>query len=217
MKNRCSTFSVSKPYSTLAMLFFFLLPFVTVQAQSDFVDAVEKERNENLKKLLDLRFRGGSGEFERQLLASVQYTDYARRQCLVGVVILSFSISCDNTMSDFRMRNPLHHGLNEQLTAFFRSTEGHWNRCTDERYTRFEIPVAFTIEGVKTNGRGFYTIEEESSGYRCRDDQYYIERLERFRERGRTKRAIGMVDVLIRRNPFNTEYVEIKRALLSGE
>lgn len=216
MKKIPTSCSFSKTFGQI-MLLLFLQSVISIQAQSTFVDAVEKERHENLKKLLDLRFRGGSGEFERQLLASVEYTDYAKRQCLVGVVILSFSVSCDNTLSDFRMRNPLHHGLNEQLTAFFRSTEDHWNRCTDERYTRFEIPVAFTIEGVKTGGRGFFTIEEESVGYRCRDDAYYIERLERFRERGRTKRAIGMVDVLIRRNPYNTEYVEIKRALLSGE
>ncbi len=39
--------------------------------------------------------------------------------------------------------------------------------------------------------------------------------MNRFRERGRTKKALEMIDVLIHRDPLNSKYTEVKRALLS--
>ncbi len=55
--------------------------------------------------MLDLRFRGGAGEFERQLNAAVDYPDSKRRECIVGVVILSFNVSCSNELAD-QIRSP---------------------------------------------------------------------------------------------------------------
>jgi hypothetical protein len=203
----------------MPIILFILLLFTwqAIAQASQPADSLQKIRDQHTRHMLDLRFRGGAGEFERQLLAAVDYTDRARRDCVLGVVILSFTVSCDNELGDFRMRNPLGYGINEQLSEFFNKTANNWNKCDDDRYTRFEIPVAFTLEGSQTGGRGFITVEGLNPGYRCRADQYFIDRLQRYRERGRVKKAIEMVDVLIRRDPLNTAYTEIKLELLSGD
>lgn len=203
-----------KGFLIVIMLFITCLP-AGLNAQNQLLDSLSGVRDRNLKHLLDFRFRGGSGEFERQLLANVEYTDRARRECVVGVVILSFSVTCDNELSDFRMRNPLGYGMNEVLRSFFEGTENHWNTCNDERYTRFEIPVLFTLEGTVTDAKGFFTVEGKNPGYRCRPDSYYMDRYERFMERGRTRKAIEMIDILIKRDPMNSTYTDLKRNLLS--
>jgi hypothetical protein len=192
-----------------------IAPLAAFSQSLQLTDSLSVIRNQNIKYMLDLRFRGGAGEFERQLIAAVDYPDMARRECVVGVVILSFNVSCSNELGDFRMRNPLGHGFNEKLNAFFVSTEGHWNACSDDRYTRFEIPVAFTLSGTETNARGFITVEGENPGYKCRSDQHYLDRYERYMEKGRKRKALEMIDVLVRRDPLNNTYTKLKREILN--
>jgi hypothetical protein len=193
-----------------------MAPALMFSQSGQLTDSLRLIRNENIKYLLDLRFRGGAGEFERQLVAAVDYPDMARRECVVGVVILSFTVSCDNELGDFRMRNPLGFGFNEKLNAFFTSTEYNWNACSDDRYTRFEIPVAFTLSGTETNAKGFITVEGENPGYKCRSDQHYLDRYERYMEKGRKRKALEMIDILVRRDPLNNTYTKWKRELLSN-
>lgn len=164
--------------------------------------------------MLDYRFKGGSGAFERLLLLHVGYTPEALANCVVGTVILSFTVDCDNKMGEMRMRNPLYFGLNEKLQAFYKATEGQWNSCNDSRYNRFEIPILFTIVNTETNATGFVVVEGESKGLRCKSDAYYFKLFEKYREKGKTKRAIETLDLLIHRDPYQMQYYDLKKALL---
>lgn len=174
------------------------------------------ERNKTIRQLLDYRFRGGSGEFERLLLQKVSYSQEALTHCVMGTVILSFTVDCDNKMSEMRMRNPMYYGLNEQLQAFYKSTEGNWNSCNDNRYTRFEIPILFSIENVETRASGLMVVEGKSQGLPCRDDAYYLEQYKKYQSKGKTKKALQTLDILIHRDPYNQEYYDMKKSLLGA-
>jgi hypothetical protein len=190
-----------------------LFPFASGAQDTTLNDNLAISRNRGVKQLLDLRFRGGSGEFERMLISKVAYTPEARKNCLNNVVILSFSVDCNNNLSELKLRNAPYFGINEQLTVFYESIVDQWNTCVDERYTRFEIPVQFLIEGTKTSGRGFIVIEEKNPGYKCKSDQYYLENIEKHRKKGRLKKALEMTDILIKRDPYNQDYFELKKSL----
>ena len=187
-------------------------------SQSDsLTNNLTRSRNRNIQQLLDYRFKGGSGAFEKVFFEHVSYTPEARQNCVVGTVILSFTVDCNNNMSDFRMRSPLHHVLNEKLQEFYKATEGQWNSCEDERYTRFEIPVLFTIEGTETAAQGFLVFEEEAKGLKCRSDAWFLEQYEKHKGRKKVKMALQALDALIQRDPYNQQYIEMKRSLLSQE
>jgi hypothetical protein len=199
----------------LALLGFSFL--LRAQDQQNLHQQLTNERFETLRKILDYRFKGGSGEFERVMLNMVEYTPEARKNCVVGTMILTFTVSCDNTLGDLSLRNPLHHGLNEQVQEFLKATDGMWNTCQDEKYTRFEIPVLFTLEGTETAARGLITIEAEDPGFTCRSDAWHLDRYEKYKEKGRNNKALEMLDLLIRRDPYNNSYYELKRQLLGAE
>ncbi len=184
------------------------------QADTTAFDVVQS-RNKNIRHMLDYRFKGGSGAFERELLKHVSYTPEALNNCIIGTVILSFTVGCDNVISDLRMRNPLHYGLNEKLQEFFKATEGNWNSCKDDRYTRFEVPVLFTISKTETTAQGFIVIEGVSPGLRCKSDAHYMELFEKYSSKGKVKRALESLDVLIRRDPYNQNYYDLKKNLLT--
>lgn len=190
---------------------------IKAQEQHELHQQLTNERFETLRKILDYRFKGGSGEFERVMLSMVEYTPEARKNCVVGTMILMFTVSCDNTLGELSLRNPLHHGLNEQVQEFLKSTDGMWNTCQNEKYTRFEVPVLFTLEGTETSARGLITVVAEDPGFTCRSDAWHIDRYEKFKEKGRTKKALEMLDLLIRRDPYNNSYYELKRQLLGAE
>ncbi len=57
---------------------------------------------ETQRSLLNYRFKGGSGEFERVFFQEVNYTEEARKNCIVGVVIMTFTVSCNNEISDLK-------------------------------------------------------------------------------------------------------------------
>lgn len=201
----------------LILLFALNMPFLWAQNPDALSEKLTNQRFETQRSLLNYRFKGGSGEFERVFFQEVNYTEEARKNCIVGVVIMTFTVSCNNEISDLKMRNPMHYGLNEELQKFIEATEGRWNTCQDEKYTRFEIPVLFTLEGTETNARGLITLVGQSPGFSCRSDNYFMERFEKFRKKGKKMKALDMLDQLIRRDPYNNTLYDLKRQLLEGE
>ncbi len=196
-----------------------MLPSISIgQTKADTLnETLSQSRNRNIRHQLDYRFRGGSGSFERLFYSMVSYTPEARRQCVVGTAILSFSVDCNGNLGDFGLKNPLHFGLNEKLQEFFKASAGQWNRCDDDRYTRFEIPVLFTISGTETSARGFLVVEEEVAGYKCKSDKFYFSEYEKYRNKGRVRQALRSLDQLIRRDPYNQDYFDLKRQLLTNQ
>jgi hypothetical protein len=188
---------------------------IKAQDQDALHQQLTNQRFETMRSLLDYRFKGGSGEFERMFLKTAEYTDEARKNCVVGTVIMTFTVSCDNVISELKFRNPMHYGLNETLQQFMEATEGMWNECQDEKYTRFEIPVLFTLKNTETNARGFITLVGDSPGFTCRSDSYYLERFEKYKAKGKKKKALEMLDQLMHRDPYNTRFHDLKRELLN--
>ncbi len=97
-------------------------------------------------------------------------------------------------------------------------TEGHWNTCRDEKYTKFEIPIQFKLKGCVTNNEdGLLVIEASNPGYLCNDDQYYIDKLEKYISKGKNKKALQYLGIMIRRDPYNTDYYDMRNKILNGE
>ena len=203
--------------SILVFLVLFSTTFVLGQNYAELNEKLTNQRFETLRALLDYRFKGGSGEFERVFLKHVAYTEPARKNCVVGTVVVTFTVSCDNEISELKLRNPMHYGLNEEIQKFIEATEGMWNTCQDEKYTRFEVPMLFTLKGTETSARGFLTLVGENPGFLCRSDSYFMERFEKYSRKGKRKKALDMLDQLMRRDPYNNSFYELKNELLSGE
>lgn len=197
------------------MLFVGLSGMAFAQEQ-DLQNQLKEERFATLKHILDYRFKGGSGEFERVFFSTVTYPENAKNNCIIGTTILSFTVSCDNELGNFSLRNPLHYGLNEELQKFLSATTGMWNTCHDDKYTKFEVPVFFNLKGTETGAKGFLTLEEENPGFSCKDDSYYMQQFERLRDKKKVNKALKMLDQLIRRDPYNTSFYDMKRELIES-
>lgn len=194
-----------------------LLAHGSAMAQTDSTTAnLTESRNKAIRQLINYRYKGGAGAFERTFYANVKYTPEAIRNCIIGTVILSFSVDCNNNIIDFIIRNPLHSGINEQLQAFIKATEGQWNTCKDDKYTQFEVPVLFTLGGTETAATGFIVLEGETPGYKCKSDAYYMEQFEKYSKKGKTRSALTALDMLIRRNPYDANLYELKKNLLTN-
>lgn len=200
------------------LLFVCLISFTQAFTQSgDQSFSISESRNKNIKHQLDFRFKGGSGEFEKVFFSHVEYSEEARKGCIMGVTIMSFKVSCDNKISDFRLKNPLGNGLNEKLGQFFSATEGQWNSCSDEKYTKFEIPILFIIENAETAGKGYLTVEGKYPGFKCKSDAYFLEEFEKLKAKKKTKKALQALDELIRRDPYNNDFIDLKKQFLNGD
>jgi len=202
----------------LSLLLGFLL-FATASYSQELVDVI-KTRNHQTHDLLDYRFRGGFYSFERQFLQTVKYTDMARENCIIGIVVVSFQVDCDGNLHDVKIKNPLHYGLDEEIQKFMESTRGHWNKCRDNKYTRFSVPIQFTMEGTKTDSLDpVITLVGKNPGYVCNSDSYYYQKAKEALAKKKGKKARTYIEILIRRNPFNDEYYDmIREAMeLSGK
>lgn len=172
-------------------------------------------RREHIRKLLDYRYRGGFYSFERLFNSMVKYSEEARVSCAIGIVVVSFEVSCTGEFEKLTIKNAIRFGLDKQLEDFFNATIGEWNKCNDDRYTRFEVPIQFTIENVETNSTdAALVVTGTHQGYPCNGDDYYIEKADKLLEKGRGKKALEYIDVLIQRNPYSTEYYDLKKKAL---
>ncbi len=201
--------------SLIFMAFVFLLSS-TVFSQS--VETVSASRKANLKNQLDYRYKGGFYSLEKKFNNMVTYPDFARMNCIMGIVVLSLVVDCEGVPREIKMKTALGYGTNEELTNFFTATQGEWNKCTDDKYTRFEIPIQFFIEGTETNREdALFICEGEMPGHTCNDDNYYLKKVNNSLEKGNGKRALKHINILLLRDPYNLTYQEMKKQALALE
>lgn len=180
------------------------------------INSVSESRKKNIMKQLDYRFKGGYYTFEKIFNNNVTYPEMLERSCIMGIVIVSFEVDCNGEFVEFSFKNPIHKLINKEITDFFDLTFGQWNECKDEKYTRFEIPIQFRIKGIETNTTDAILVcEHESLGYVCNDDDYYFKKATKFIEKGKGKKAMQYIDMLIKRDPFNIEYYDMKKEAIS--
>lgn len=183
------------------------------QSSTAKVQSLLKENNRIIKTMLDYRYKGGSGAFERDFFMNVDYNQISRQSCTVGTTIMQFTIGCDGTLGEFNIINPLNDYISSQLQKFFLMTKGNWNECQNSDYEYFEVPILFTIDGLETEAIGFITNYADKVGVKCKCDKYFHEEFEKFKEK-KPKKALDAINELIRRNPYNESYIEEKNNLL---
>lgn len=194
----------------------FLLIGVTIQAQE--TTTVSESRKKNVMKQLDYRYIGGFYSFEKLFNQNVTYPEVLQKNCIMGIVIVSFNVNCQGVLTDFSIKNPIDRSINEELAKLFDLTEGHWNECKDEKYSRFEIPIQFRIKDVETNMTdAVFVCETDTPGYVCNDDEYYLKKAEKLVEKGHGKKANKYLDILIKRDPYNLHYYDLKKEALELE
>ena len=171
---------------------------------------VSQSRNKQIHDLLDYRFRGGFYGFKALFLKTVKYTDIARKNCVIGIMVVSFQVDCDGNVRNIRIKNPLRFGLDNAMSKFMLATKGHWNKCHNIKYTKFSVPFQFTMEGTKTDSlNAAISLLGKNPGYVCSGDNYYLRKAKEALAKGRGKRAKTYIETLIKRNPFNTDYYDM--------
>ena len=183
------------------------------QSSTDNVQSLLKENNRIIKTMLDYRYKGGSGAFERDFFIYVDYNQISRQSCTIGTTIMQFTVGCDGELGEFNIINPLNDYINSQLNKFFLMTKGNWNECQNSDYEYFEIPILFTIDGLGTEAIGFITNYAEKEGVPCKCDDYFHEVFEKHKEK-KPKKALQAIDELIKRNPYNENYIEERKKLI---
>jgi hypothetical protein len=173
--------------------------------------SVNQARKDNLVDMLNYRFKGGYYNFEKLFNQKVSYPEVARNNCIIGITILSLTVDCDGTISEVKMKNPLGYGVDETISSFVTETNGHWNKCNDTRYTKIEIPIQFRTKGTITaEDVALFICIGDNPGFVCNDDEYYLKKAKRFIEKGKGKKALEMLDILTKRDPYNSLYYEMK-------
>ena len=185
----------------------------SLMAQNSELNSLLKENNRIIKTVLDYRYKGGSGAFERDFFKNIDYNDISRNSCAIGTTIMVFTVHCDGSLGEFSIINPLNDHISSQLQKFFLMTNGNWNECKNSDYEYFEIPILFTIEGLDTEAIGFITNYDEEEGCPCRDDEYFHIEFEKYKDK-KPKKALRAIEELIRRNPYNELYINEKNNLI---
>lgn len=198
-----------KHIPVLIISFLIILSGVVIGQEEN---SVSESRKKNLRSVLDYRYKGGYYSFEQLFYQTVQYPDIAIHSCALGIVIARFEVDCEGELVKLTMKNMLRYGLDEEISKFFNSTVGQWNKCDDDKYTKFEIPIQFTLDGTKTNTTdALLIVEGETIGFDCRDDEYYLEKAEKYLEKKNGKKALQNINMLIQRNPLESRYFDMKK------
>jgi hypothetical protein len=237
-KNNFSSLKINQNKKLIAQpipyLFIFTLPFNKHSFMTRFINiviitlllgstiyaqqpsSVAGSRKKQVSDQLDYRFRGGVYTFEKLFNSIVTYPDYARKNCIQGIIIASFDVTCDGQLGFVTIKNPLHYGIDDEVKKFFISTNGKWNKCHDKKYEHFEIPIQFRLAGTESiTDEGIFTFEGKNPGYICNGEAYYLEKAKKYLDKGKGKKAINYLDILIRLDPYNSEYFNMKKQAIS--
>ena len=200
----------------LILTFIFIVIF-SFYGESQNVTTVSESRKESMKSILNYRYKGGYYSLEKDFNTTVKFPETARINCRLGICVASITVDCEGIVQEVSLKNPLKLGIDEEITNFFNATSGNWNTCEDNKYTRIDIPIQFTIDGTETNSTDalFICVGERLPGQPCNPDEYYLKRAEKYMNKKNGKKALQYIDVLIRRDPYNNSYMEMKREVLT--
>jgi len=166
--------------------------------------SISESRKKNIRSVLDYRFKGGYYSFERLFNKTVEYPEVAQQNCIMGIVVAGFEIDCEGEAVQVTLKNMLRYGIDEEISN------------EDDKYTRFDVPIQFTIEGTETNTDDAMLIKEaKTTGFNCNDDKYYLDRANKYLDKGKGKKAVQYINVLIQRNPYNSQYIEMRKKAIS--
>ena len=211
MSNFTKIYSMKKIIWTLVLV----ITFPIFSWAQDTI-SLSQARKDNLIKTLNYRYKGGYYNFEKLFTKTVTYPEVARTNCIMGITILSLTVDCDGTVSEVKMKNPLGYGVDDMISNFVLATEGKWNNCTDTKYTKMDISIQFRTEGTQTaEDVALLVCIGDNPGYVCNDDDYYLKKAQRYLEKGKGKKALEVLDVLTKRDPYNPTYYEMKKKALS--
>ena len=175
-----------------------------------------ESRKDQITKLLDYRFKGGTYTFEKIFNKTVTYPLQAKSNCVQGLIIASFTVDCEGELGFITIKNPLHYGIDNEVKKFFVATNGQWNKCHDKKYTSFEIPIRFALKGTKTiSQEGLFTFEGDNPGYVCNGEAYYLEKANKYLDKKNSKKASYYIDLLIQLDPYNADYYEMKKKAIT--
>jgi len=202
----------------LIILVFVIIQFVTGKnAVSQETSSIAEVRKENLISLLNYRFKGGYYTFEKMFNQIVTYPPAAKNSCVVGISIVMVKVDCKGEITEIKIKTPLGFGIDGEISNFFQQTVGNWNECHDDKYTKFEIPIQFILEGTETNMTdALLVVEDINPGFLCNSDEYYIRRIEKYMEKEKYKKVIPYLDMMIRRDPYNSHYYDLKKKAVNG-
>ena len=202
----------------LLMVIIIIAGFFNLSMAQDSTSSIAQSRKNNLIKLLNYRFKGGYYTFEKVFNQSIKYPEAAKGNCVMGTVIISFRVSCKGEVYDVKNKTPMGFGIENEISSFFTKTQGQWNDCKDEKYTKFEIPIQFKILGTETKtGDALLLIEEENPGYSCNGDEYYLNKINKYIEKDKIKKALPFIKIMCQRDPYNSYYRELKTKALGFE
>ncbi len=186
----------------------FFITFGPAAAQES--KSIPEARKANLTELLNYRFRGGYYSFEKLFQQTVKYPPIAKANCIMGIAIMSFRVSCNGVVYNIRNKNPMGYGIDSEIASFLSKTKGMWNDCHDEKYTKFEVPIQFKLSGTETNTTdALLVLEEENPGYLCNDDEYYINKMNKYLDKGNQKKALKYIKIMLIRDPYNSHYQDL--------
>lgn len=198
----------------LGLISVLLLMGSVLSAQNDL--SISESRKKNIRSILDYRYKGGYYSFERLFNKTVKYPEVAIQNCILGIVVASFEVDCEGEIEKVTLKNMMKFGIDQEITMFFNATEGNWNTCSDSKYTKFDVPIQFTLEGTETNTEdAMLIVVGETQGFDCNDDKFYLDKAKKNLEKKKGKKAIPYINMLIQRNPYNNEYMEMRKLAIS--
>jgi len=198
-----------KKLFTLIILGLGMMGFLKAQTPAE-------SRKKILKTQLDYRFKGGTYTFENLFYKTIKYPELATDNCIQGVIIVSFNVTCDGKMSPITIKNPLHYGIDEEVRKFFETVKDRWNTCKDSKYEHFEIPIQFRLEGTEMNSQdALFVFEGKNPGYICHGDDYFLAKAKKYLDKGNGKAAMEYLNILIQRDPYNNDYYEMKKQAIA--
>lgn len=192
----------------LSLSLFLFTSFTNVASAQN--NNINIARLKQIHSLLDYRFVGGFYGFEKLFFQTVSYPDQARENCTLGIMIASFTVTCDGHVKDIQIRNALGGGLQKEITKFINATWGHWNSCQDKKFTHFEIPIQFTLKGTETDSTTAAMVYVgDNNGSVCYSDSYYLKKAKKALGKGKADKAKTYLETLIHRNPYKTLYYKM--------
>lgn len=173
---------------------------------------------------IDHRFKGKEKALVKFLSENLTYPAAAVENKIIGYSISGITITPKGNISDIFIINPVHEEIDEDILRVLKMTKRKWLKCdTTTTNQTFYIPIAYNITTIGNSPEVFDPVNRRFnftepivlnatifSDALPESNEDIAQKLAQFIFEENYPQALESINELIRRNPFNKDFYQIR-------
>lgn len=190
-----------------------LLPLFVLFTISILTTDQHNSPDTNYQEVIEARFEGGVEGFESYVYSRMRYPRSSRQNCEMGEGYITMRIGEGGEIVEINQMNNLTPALDQEIMQTMKLTAGKWKKGEKESLLKMSVGFQIGLDQEIEGDLKVTALSPNNDQKGCGTNQELEAKYKRAYDKGKQRKAKKLIEELLRRDPFNSQYKKMEEAL----